>query len=61
MVLALLMAGFEKERREEAILSTFIEKPEAHLHPRAQRALARVIAQAVNLGRKVVVTTHSLR
>ncbi len=37
----------------------FIEEPEAHLHPRAQRLMARVIAEAVNRGKYVVLTTHS--
>jgi len=36
-----------------------IEEPEAHLHPRAQGALARLIAKAVNRGKHVVLTTHS--
>jgi len=38
----------------------FVEEPEAHLHPRAQRLMARLIARAVNeLGKTVIVTTHS--
>lgn len=37
-----------------------IEEPEAHLHPRAQRILAKLIAKAVNKFKKtVLITTHS--
>lgn len=37
----------------------FIEQPELHLHPRAQNALAKVLANAANRGVRVVVETHS--
>ena len=36
-----------------------LEEPESHLHPAAQRELARGIARLVNAGVKVLVTTHS--
>ena len=39
--------------------NVFVEEPEAHLHPRALRYLAGLIARAVNDGKKVLVTTHS--
>ena len=37
----------------------YIEQPELHLHPRAQVALARVLADAAKRGVRVVVETHS--
>ncbi|MCY4106179.1 MAG: AAA family ATPase [Chloroflexi bacterium] len=37
----------------------YIEQPELHLHPRAQVALAEVLADAANRGVRVVVETHS--
>jgi predicted ATPase len=37
----------------------YIEQPELHLHPRAQAALAQVLADAANRGVRVVVETHS--
>jgi ABC-type ATPase involved in cell division len=37
----------------------FIEEPEAHLHPSTQRLMARVIAETVNNGKFVVLSTHS--
>jgi len=37
----------------------YLEQPEIHLHPRAQRALADILVAASNRGVKVVVETHS--
>ncbi len=37
----------------------YIEQPEIHLHPRAQVALASVLANAAKAGKQVVVETHS--
>ena len=36
-----------------------LEEPESHLHPAAQRRMARGIVQLVNSGVKVIITTHS--
>ncbi len=37
----------------------YVEQPETHLHPRAQFALARILASAANRGVRVVAETHS--
>ena len=37
----------------------YLEQPELHLHPRAQVALAQVLAAAARRGVRVVVETHS--
>ena len=37
----------------------YLEQPEMHLHPRAQAALARVLADAAERGVHVVAETHS--
>jgi len=37
----------------------YLEQPEIHLHPRAQVALAEVIAEAAKRGVRVIVETHS--
>lgn len=37
----------------------YLEQPEIHLHPRAQRRLARILAQAAQRGVRVVAETHS--
>ncbi|HBE19237.1 MAG TPA: hypothetical protein DEG17_14550 [Cyanobacteria bacterium UBA11149] len=37
----------------------YLEQPEIHLHPRAQAALADILADAANRGVRVVVETHS--
>ena len=37
----------------------YLEQPEIHLHPRAQTAMAEVLARAAQRGVKVVVETHS--
>lgn len=38
----------------------YVEEPEIHLHPTAERAVVEVLAYLVNAGFRVVVTTHSL-
>lgn len=54
LVVALALAS------EEGPYIVIIEEPESHLHPRAQRVLARLIARSVNELRKIVlITTHS--
>lgn len=37
----------------------YIEQPEIHLHPKAQIAMAEVLAESARLGIRVIVETHS--
>ncbi len=41
-------------------LTLFVEEPEIHLHPGAQREMVKILALLVNRGFRVVVTTHSM-
>jgi len=43
----------------ETPLFIFIEESEAHLHPKANVELAKVIARAINTGKRIVISTHS--
>lgn len=40
--------------------TVYVEEPEIHLHPSAERAVIEVLAFLVNKGFRVVITTHSL-
>jgi hypothetical protein len=39
--------------------TVYIEQPETHLHPRAQVAMASILAGAVKRGVKLIIETHS--
>ncbi len=39
--------------------TVYLEQPEIHLHPRAQRALADLVAESARRGVRVIVETHS--
>lgn len=41
-------------------LTVYVEEPEIHLHPAAQRKMVEILALLVHHGIRVVVTTHSL-
>ncbi|MCP4138506.1 MAG: DUF3696 domain-containing protein [bacterium] len=50
--------AWETDRQERGIL-VMVENPEAHLHPRGQTAMGRLIALAAACGIQVIVETHS--
>jgi len=51
------LSGFPESERP---LFIHIEEPETHLHPEAQVAIVKMLAYLVNLGFRLVITTHSL-
>lgn len=58
-VRALLDIGFYLRCKAKIGDVFIIDEPELNLHPRNQRALARLVAKMVNTGVKVFITTHS--
>jgi len=53
VIVALLAGTFIKNS------IVLIENPEAHLHPRGQTAIARLIALCVSAGAQIIIETHS--
>lgn len=56
---ALLEVGFYLRCKAKPGDVFIIDEPELNLHPRNQRAFARLVARMVNAGIKVFITTHS--
>lgn len=57
IIVALFMGTVEKDRRIFPVV--LIENPEAHLHPKGQTEMARLICSVVEAGAQVIVETHS--
>jgi len=58
--LVFIAQGLMGWKKETSPIFLHIEEPEAHLHPAAQVAMAKLMAFLVNHGVHVVITTHSL-
>src|SRR5690606_37100760 len=58
-VRALLDVGFYLRCKAKAGDLFIIDEPELNLHPKNQRAFARLVARMVNAGVKIFITTHS--
>lgn len=56
---ALLDIGFYLRCRAKVGDLFIIDEPELNLHPKNQRAFARLVARMVNAGIKIFITTHS--
>lgn len=56
---ALLDVGFYLRCKAKAGDLFIIDEPELNLHPKNQRAFARLVSRMVNAGIKVFITTHS--
>lgn len=62
LYLKYIISSDDAVRRKKEFDSTpiiFIEEPEAHLHPEAQLILMECFVELVNLGAKLVITSHS--
>jgi len=55
-VLPILVALIQAESTKQPV---YVEQPETHLHPNAQRQIARLVVRAASHGVRVVVETHS--
>ncbi|MEH2298603.1 MAG: AAA family ATPase [Nostoc sp.] len=58
-VRSLLDIGFYLRHEAQIGDLLMVDEPELNLHPENQRRVARLFAQLVNLGIKVLITTHS--
>jgi ABC-type multidrug transport system ATPase subunit len=56
---ALLDVGFYLRCKARPGDLFIIDEPELNLHPKSQRAFARLVARLMNCGVKVFITTHS--
>lgn len=57
IIVALFMGTIEVSKKITPVV--LIENPEAHLHPKGQTEMARLICSAVEAGAQVIVETHS--
>jgi predicted ATPase len=55
------LAGLYLAIREKIVAGTqlIVEEPEAHLHPSAQKKLARILMKLATMGVVITITTHS--
>ena len=58
IIVALFMSTLNRDKRVYHPV-VLLENPEAHLHPKGQTEMARLICSAVDAGTQVVVETHS--
>ena len=60
VLLAEVLVSWLRDGKVEQGTTIYVEEPEIHLHPAAQRAVIEILAMLVKKGFRVVLTTHSL-